>query len=119
MAEHNGLKIASLIDIAGTKAAVVQQRAQARDYIDIDALIAQGIDLPTHLAAARIIYGSHFAPTPTLKALAYFGDGDLSSLPNDVKDRLMRAANAVDPLRLPSLDHTETPPRRRKERRKT
>ena len=51
-AEDNGLEVASLLDLAGTKAAVVQQRAQAKDYIDIDALITQGgIDLPTHLAA--------------------------------------------------------------------
>ena len=61
IAESNGLKIASLLDIAGTKAAVVQQRAQARDYVDIDALIVQGgVDLPTQLAAARAIYGPHF-----------------------------------------------------------
>ncbi len=119
VAEGNRLKIASLLDIAGTKAAVVQQRAQARDYIDIDALITQaGIDLPMHLAAARAAYGPHFAPTPTLKALTYFGDGDLPSLPNDVKDRLMRAASAVDALRLPSLDRAAAPPRRSKRGRK-
>jgi nucleotidyltransferase AbiEii toxin of type IV toxin-antitoxin system len=112
VAEDNGIKIASLLDIAGTKAAVVQQRAHAKDYIDIDALITQGrLDLPMHLAAARAVYGPHFAPTPTLKALTYFGDGDLGSVPSDVKDRLMRAASAVDPLRLPSLDRAATPPR--------
>ena len=106
IAEDNGLGVASLLDIAGTKAAVVQQRAQARDYIDVDALITRGgIDLPTQLAAARAAYGPHFAPTPTLKALTYFGDGDLTTLPNDVKTRLMHAVGAVDPLRLPRLDN--------------
>ena len=120
IAEDNGLKIASLLDIAGTKAAVVQQRAQARDYIDIDALMVQGgIDLPTHLAAARAIYGAHYAPTPTLKALTFFGDGDLPSLPIDVRNRLVLAANAVDPLRLPSLDRAAKPPSTRKKGRKT
>ena len=104
VADGNGLQVASLIDIAGTKAAVVQQRAQARDYIDIDALIAQGgIDLATQLAAARIVHGSQFAPVPTLKALTYFGDGDLPTLPEDVKRRLSAAAAAVDPLQLPDL----------------
>ena len=107
IATDNKLKIADMLDIAGTKAAVVQARAQRKDYIDIDALITlAGIDLPTHLAAARLIYGSDFPPTATLKALTYFGDGDLPSLPADVKDRLMRAAAAVDPLRLPSLKRT-------------
>jgi hypothetical protein len=105
IAEDNQVKVASLLDIAGTKAAVVQQRAQAKDYIDIDALIARGgIDLPMQLAAARAIYGPHFAPVPTLKALTYFGDGDLPALPDQVKLRLSRAASAADPLRLPSLD---------------
>jgi len=108
-AEDNGLQIASLLDIAGTKASVVQQRAQAKDYIDIDALITlAGIDLATQLAAARAVHGPHFAPTPTLKALTYFGDGDLPSLPDEVRTRLARAASAVDPLRLPSLDNGPT-----------
>jgi Nucleotidyl transferase AbiEii toxin, Type IV TA system len=115
IAEGNGLKIASLLDIAGTKAAVVQQRAQAKDYVDIDALITQGgIDLPMHLAAAQAIYGSRFAPTPTLKALTYFGDGDLPTLANDIKHRLAQAAAAADPLRLPAL--ARKPARRRKDR---
>ena len=110
VAEDNGLKVASLLDIAGTKAAVVQQRAQARDYIDIDALIMQGgIDLSMQLSAARAVHGPHFAPTPTLKALTYFGDGDLPSLPDDIKERLARAAAAVDPSRLPDLDAAPAP----------
>jgi hypothetical protein len=119
VARDNGLRVASLVDIAGTKAAVVQQRAQVKDYIDIDALITDGrIALPMQLAAARAVYGTAFAPTPTLKALTYFGDGDLPSLPSDVKERLIRAASAVDPLRLPSLDRPATPARGRKQRRR-
>jgi hypothetical protein len=109
IAEDNGLKVASLIDIAGTKASVVQQRAQARDYIDIDALMTlAGIDLPTQLAAARVVHGSGFAPTPTLKALTYFGDGDLPSLAGDVKRRLARAASEANPLQLPDLERFRT-----------
>ena len=84
----------------------MQQRAQAKDYLDIDALITLGgIDLPVQLAAARAAYGPHFAPTPTLKALTCFGDDDLPLLPDDVKKRLTRAVSTVDPLRLPRLDN--------------
>jgi hypothetical protein len=108
IAEDNGLRIASLLDIAGTKAAVVQQRAQAKDYVDIDALISiGGIDLATQLAAARAVYGPHFAPTPTLKALTYFGDGDLPTLGTDIRRRLVDAATAVDPSQLPTLERDE------------
>ena len=99
----NRLKVASLLDLAATKVAVVQQRAEAKDYRDIDALITAGIELPRALAAAKLVYGQAFAPTPTLKALTFFGDGDLLTLPDDVKQRLVAAAAAVDPLQLPKL----------------
>src|SRR5271167_3698575 len=42
IADDNGLQIASLLDLAGMKAAVVQQRAEAKDYIDIDAILTDG-----------------------------------------------------------------------------
>ena len=41
MSDGNGLKIASLLDLAGTKASVVQVRPEAKDYIDLDMLIKQ------------------------------------------------------------------------------
>jgi hypothetical protein len=102
----NGLRVADLLDLAGTKVNVVQMRAQRKDYIDIDALMSAGIGLPMQLAAGRLVYGPNFPPTETLKALTYFGDGDLPSLPEDVRTRLVKAAVAVDPLRLPSLKRT-------------
>jgi hypothetical protein len=71
IAPDNGLKIASLFDLAGTKAAVVQQRAEAKDYRDIDAILQDGrIDLSMALACARAIYGPTFNPLITLKALS-------------------------------------------------
>ncbi|HBK08564.1 MAG TPA: hypothetical protein DDZ81_22385 [Acetobacteraceae bacterium] len=102
IARDNGLKIASLLDLAGTTASVVQVRAEAKDYIDIDALLTDGrIDLSLALAAGRAIYGEQFNPQNTLKALSYFGDGNLGRLPQPVKDRLVTAARAVDLDRLP------------------
>jgi len=82
---------------AGMKASVVQMRAEAKDYIDIDALLTDGrIDLPMALAAARAIYGAEFNPQSTLKALTYFDDGNLRRLPDSVKDRLTKAVREVD-----------------------
>jgi hypothetical protein len=104
IAPDNGLQVASLLDLAGTKAAVVQVRAEARDYIDIDALLTYGaIDLPTALGAARAIYGMQFNPQNTLKALCYFEEGNLRRLPQPVKDRLVKAACEVDLDRLPMI----------------
>ena len=104
IAPDNGLQVASLIDLAGMKASVVQMRAEAKDYIDIDALLTDGrIDLPIALASAGAIYGKSFNPQITLKALSYFEDGSVRDLPQDMKDRLARAASAVDLEELPVI----------------
>ncbi len=106
IAETTNIKIASLIDIAGTKAAVVQQRAEAKDYIDLDALMTKGsISLPLALSAGQEIYGHQFNPQITLKALSYFGDPELTTLPDDIKRRLLASVRNVDLERLPSLEH--------------
>jgi hypothetical protein len=100
----NGLQVASLLDLGGTKASVVQMRAEAKDYIDIDAMLTDGrIDLPTALAAGRAIYGTQFNPQSTLKALSSFEDGNLRRLTQPVKDRLAKAARDVDLDRLPVI----------------
>ncbi len=110
IARGNGLRVASLLDLAGTKASVVQQRAEARDYIDIDAILGDGrIDLPTALAAAKAIYGSPFNPEITLKALSFFDDGNLCRLPQVTKDRLAKAAREVDLDRLPPIVPAQPP----------
>jgi hypothetical protein len=99
------VRVASLLDIAGTKASVVQQRAEAKDYVDIDAILTDGrIDLPTMLGAAKAIYGGQFNPLITLKALSFFEDGDLGSLPPETKDRLVKAAREVDLERIPAIE---------------
>jgi hypothetical protein len=103
-AQDNGLRVASLLDLAGTKASVVQVRAEAKDYIDIDALLIDGrVDLPTALAAAQVLYGTTFNPQNTLKALVYYEDGNLNRLPQSLKDRLVKAAREVDLDRLPLI----------------
>jgi len=105
VAKDNGLGVASLLDLAGTKASVVQVRAEAKDYIDIDALITAGkVDLPLALSAALRLYGATFNPQITLKALSFFGDGDLPLLPEDMKLRLATAAREVDLAHLPGID---------------
>jgi hypothetical protein len=108
-----GLRVASLRDLAGMKANVVQLRSEAKDYLDMAALIAHGIDLPTALSAAAIIYGRSFNPQNALKALAYFGDGDLPSLPAATRRFLQEAVRAVDLDKLPRL----TPVRKRTAKR--
>jgi hypothetical protein len=98
-----GFRIASPLDLAATKVKVVQDRAESKDYLDISRLLESGIGLPAALGAARAVYGPTFNPLPSLKALCYFGDGDLTSLPGDVRTRLAEAAGRVDSLRIPEM----------------
>lgn len=104
----NGVRIASLIDLARMKAAVVQRLAEAKDFLDLYAFMNQKVvDLPTALAAAGRIYPDSFNPQLTLKALTYFGDGDLSALPESVRSGLVEAVRAVDVDRVPDLEVRE------------
>ncbi|MFZ5502528.1 MAG: nucleotidyl transferase AbiEii/AbiGii toxin family protein [Pseudomonadota bacterium] len=105
------LHVASLLDIAGTKMAVVQKRAEVKDYLDIDALLQHGVGLPIALAAGSVIYGRSFNPLITLKALSYFDD--VSALPDEARRRITAAVAAVDVTRLPALKpYTENGPAR-------
>jgi hypothetical protein len=105
VSEDNGLRIASLLDLAGTKASVVQLRAEAKDYLDLDSLMTiGGITLPMALAAAQALYGVSFNPQITLKALSFFDDGNLRDLSDEFKARLVSAACNVDLDKLPALN---------------
>ena len=84
--------VASLLDLAGTKAAVVARRAEYKDYLDILALLDNGITLRTAMAAARSIYGDQYNAMLTAKSLTYFDDGDLHKLTKKQKDRLTHCA---------------------------
>jgi Nucleotidyl transferase AbiEii toxin, Type IV TA system len=104
-ADHE-LKVASLLDLAGMKAAVVQQRAEPKDYLDMDAILTDGaINLADSLGAARAIYGPSFSVASTLKALTFFGEPALNMLPNAVKKRLGTAVQEVAACDIPELKH--------------
>jgi hypothetical protein len=100
-AQGTAIPIASLLDIAATRMAVVQKRTEAKDYLDVDALLQHGVDLPTALAAGCVVYGRSFNPLITLKALSFFDD--LPMLSGDVRERLAAAVEAVDVTKLPRL----------------
>ena len=99
----NGIAVASLADLMATKLKVLWQRASLKDYLDIDALLTNGMDLSTGLAAAKAVYGPKFDPGISLRALTYFGDGDVRELGEDARHRLAKAVESVDIERLPKL----------------
>jgi hypothetical protein len=105
-AQDTGLPVAGLLDIAGAKAAVVQRRAEAKDFLDLIALMDAGIGLPMALAAGARLYGAGFNPQISLKALTWFDDGDLVTLTAGQRARIVEAVAGVDLDALPRLDPT-------------
>jgi hypothetical protein len=101
--EGPGVLVASLLDLAATKVKVIQDRAEAKDYIDIAKLLEEGLELAHVLEAALAVYGGKFNPLLSLKALSYFADGDLSSLQGVVRERLMSAVREVESSPLSAL----------------
>jgi hypothetical protein len=93
--EDGVMQIASLLDVAACKMAVVQERPEAKDYLDVHAILKSGVTLPEMLGAAQAVYGEQFNAMITLKALGYFEDGNLAALSEEVKRALRQAVAAV------------------------
>lgn len=93
-----GVRVASLLDLLATKLKAVFQRSEAKDYIDIAAIIEAGVPLATGLAGARALFGPHFNVALPLKALTYFGDGDLEIVPRSTREVLIASVKTVQEL---------------------
>jgi hypothetical protein len=100
VAQDNGIQVASLLDVAATKLSTIQQRAQARDYEDLAAIVGSGISLVEALAAAVAVYGTEFNGALSLKALTYFADGDLPNLSPATQAKLRTLASEVNLRRI-------------------
>lgn len=100
---NNGVQVASLLDVAATKLATIQQRAQARDYEDLAAIANAGISLSEALAAANAVYGKEFNGALSLKALTYFADGDLPNLSPATQSLLRALASGVNLKEVPEV----------------
>ncbi|MFZ3026235.1 MAG: nucleotidyl transferase AbiEii/AbiGii toxin family protein [Rhodoferax sp.] len=96
--EDGVLHVASLDDLMATKVKVILQRAEAKDYRDIAAMVNAGVDLSKGLAGALALYGNNFQPSESLKAMVYFDDGDLQTLTRSERTCLVKAVSEVHDL---------------------
>ena len=96
--EDGVMRVASLEDLMATKLKVVLDRVEAKDYVDIAALLKAGASLTHGMAAARALYGQSFQASESLKALVYFEGGDLENLTLDQKQLLIEAVSHVETL---------------------
>lgn len=75
--DWRGLHVADARSIAIQKAYTIGRRPQARDYLDIEAVLNRGIlDLRTLLSQAAKVYGDAFSPKLFLQQLTYTKDID-------------------------------------------
>lgn len=89
------LRVASLPDLFATKLNTLYQRAEAKDYLDIHALLQSGLTLADGLRYAKQVYGAEFNTLLPLQALCYFQEPSLRELPEPVKVSLVRAVQSV------------------------
>jgi hypothetical protein len=101
--EANGIVVASLFDLAGTKAKALLDRAEWRDYADIAALLRAGITLPEIIGYAVTIFEPiiAFPAAVFLRSLAWFEDGTVRDLPGDIQRELEAAVASVVPEDIP------------------
>lgn len=97
------LIIADKHDLLATKLKTIHQRVERKDYVDIIALLKDGLSLENGLVEAQTLYGNTLSEFWTLKALTYF-DSKLR-LSNDEKNYLIRAAETV------SMNNLENAPK--------
>jgi len=98
--DDNGIWVASLLDLAAQKMKIILTRAEAKDYLDIHALICAGVSLQQALGAAKALY-PEFNPILSLKALNYYGEPTLEAVSVDVRETLVTEAakvNSVEPI---------------------
>jgi len=87
------LLVASPDDPMATKLKAILDRAEAKDYRDISAMLTAGVSLEKGLGAFSEMHGR--SPALPLKAIGYFKDGDLQSLLKVDQDRLRKARDQV------------------------
>src|SRR3954462_6388570 len=85
------LLVASLEDLLATKLKAILDRAEAKDYRDIAAMLSAGVALERGLGGFAKMYGKD--PGLALRAIGFFKDGDLPALPKGDQE-VLRAARA-------------------------
>jgi hypothetical protein len=90
------LLVATLDDLLATKLKAIIDRAEAKDYRDISAMLSAGVSLERALGAFAKMYGKD--PSLPLRAMGFFKDGDLPSLPKSDQDILRKARDRVSEI---------------------
>jgi hypothetical protein len=105
----NGVEIASGLDLLATKLKVLVQRVEAKDYLDIEALVRSGLSLVDGLAAAAALFPQALNPLDAAKAVAWFKDGHLESkLSRETRVFLTETSKTIAPANIRAMPVVST-----------
>ncbi len=98
-AGSNGIAVASIMDIAATKAKAIHDRVELRDYRDIVALLKSGMTLSQIAACAVAVFPAHLDFDDTIRVMTYFGEPGMRDFPETLKRTLREAATNAPRVR--------------------
>lgn len=99
----NGLVVASIFDLAGTKARAILDRSEWKDYVDIAMLLRAGHRLTDVIGYATTIFARQIEfPAPLfLRSLVWFRDGTASDVPTGIRRELEMAVHDLELADIP------------------
>ena len=97
---ENSLAVASPLDLAGTKAKVLLDRIEVKDYLDISALLTAGLSLDWIIGSFVALFPQG-NPMLVARALAFFDDPALAELPVKARRQLTTAVAKTRQYRTP------------------
>ena len=106
LAPDNGLVVASVFDLAATRAKAILDRSEWKDYVDIATLIEDGHHLADIIGYATAVFDRQFAfPAPVfLRNLVWFRDGTAPDVPEGTRRLLESAVREIDITDIPLVE---------------
>lgn len=107
---ENGIVVASIFDLAGSKAKAILDRSEWRDYVDIATILRNGHALAEIIGYAQTIFSPlfEFPVAVFLRSLVWFGDGTAVDVPDDMKRELESAVAAAARESIPVVEPYST-----------
>ncbi len=104
--EENGLVVASVFDLAGTKAKTILDRSEWKDYVDLAAILRVGLSLTDVIGYATAIFDPlfEFPSAAFLRSLVYFEEGTAGDVPADVRRELELAVVHASRQPIPKVE---------------
>jgi len=104
--EENGLVVASVYDLAGTKAKAILDRSEWKDYVDIATLLRNDHVLPDIIGYATAIFDPlfEFPAAAFLRSLVYFDEGTAADVPEAMRRELEAAVVRAEREPIPTFE---------------